>query len=202
MRLKAFLLLCILVSLGVLVAWQVGLIGQPATERVGLEAVVWEYPRPTGFFNFSHWMNTSFADDSCSLIFASQLYYYEGYFTDWELELAASVSISGKSPSFYVKAASVTVANLTGSPWVTAEIDQSYVSFKNLSLAGVQKRSVQLVGNGGSKSAYLYAPVRWYMADSQTNPTCKATLIVEVVYFNGTMFRQTIQPYNLTLKGV
>jgi hypothetical protein len=196
---KAAVLICIIVALAFLVAWQIGRMWQPPTETITLEPVSWEFAHPTGdYLLIDQWQNASFADNVCSLAFATIIgdYYTTGSFGT--LRFASSVDILGKSPNFYVKTASVSFANLTGTFGV--EINSLFVSFKNLSLASLRTDSVQLVGNSSSKSAYLSAPTMWDL-NTPANYTCKATVVVEVTYFNGTAYRQVVQPINLTLRG-
>jgi hypothetical protein len=191
------LLVCILVPVAFFAAWEISGISQAATETVNLEPVAWEFPHPTGDLIINGWQNASFEDNVCSLAFSVAIGGYYSYPPAY-LDFAGIVDISGKSPLFYVKTASVSIGNLTGS--YSAEVDPTVVSFNNLSVAGYGTASASFVGNSNSKSAYLSQSGFWY-PNPEANATCGAAVVVEVVYFNGTMFRQVIQPFDLILKG-
>lgn len=190
------LLVCVLVAVGFFATWEISGMGQAATETVNLEPVTWEFPHPTGYLIIDELQNASFSDNVCSLAFAVGIAQYGP--DPATLDVGSMVNISGKSPEFYVKTASVSIGNLTGS--YSAEVLQPVDTVKNLSVAGYGTASVHCVGNSSSKSAYLFQSGLW-LPDPDANVTCGATVFVDVVYFNGTMFRQVIQPFNLILKG-
>lgn len=198
---KVILLVCVIVLLGFVAAWQTGLIGQPSTETINIKPVIWEFAHPTGDLQINQWQNASFVDNACSLAFNIVIGDYITTDSSGTLLFLTRADISGKSPNFYVKTASVSFANLTGS--FGLEIQQTQINFENLSLAwqvGAGADSVGFVGNSSSKSAYLSVLAYWDVKPP-ANLTCQATAVLEVVYFNGTMFRQIFQPFNLILKG-
>lgn len=195
---KVILLVCVVVSVGFLAAWQTGLIGQPSTETINIKPVAWEFAHPTGDLQINQWQNASFVDNVCSLGFAIVVGNYAPLDSYGTLMFLTSADISGESSDFYVKTASVSIVNLTGSFGV--EVLQTQINFENLSLAGVGVNYVRFVGNGHPKSAHLSAVAMWTV-NPPANLTCQATAVLEVVYFNGTMFRQILQPFNLLLNG-
>jgi hypothetical protein len=195
---KVILLVCVVVPVGFLAAWEISLMRQPSTETVTIKPVSWEFAHPSRYIDISQWQNASFADDVCSLAFATIIGDYEPMDSFGTLQFLTNVYISGKSPNFYVKTASVSFANLTGTLGV--EIEPPQISFKNLSLASLKTDYVRLAGNSSTKSAYFSALTEWDL-NAPANYTCQATMVVEVVYFNGTMFRRILQPFNLVLSG-
>jgi hypothetical protein len=198
---KVILLVCVIVPLSFLVAWQTGLIGQPSTETINIKPVTWEFAHPTGSLRINQWQNASFVDNACSIAFAIVIGDYSTMDSLGTLRFLTRADISGKSPNFYVKTASVSFANLTGS--FGLEVQQTQINFENLSLAeqiGAGADSVGFVGNSSVKSAYL-SVIAYWTVNPPANLTCQATAVLEVVYFNGIMFRQILQPFNLILNG-
>jgi hypothetical protein len=195
---KVILLVCVIVPVGFLAAWEISLMRQPSTETVTLKPVSWEFAHPSRDIDINQWQNASFADGACSIAFATVIVDYESTDSWGTLWFATSVDISGRSLSFYVRTASVSIGNLTGSLGV--DIDSTHIIFRNLSLTSVGTNSARFVGNGRSKSAYLSARALWDL-NTPANYTCQATVVAGVVYFNGTMFRRIQQPFNLVLSG-
>jgi hypothetical protein len=194
---KAIILVCVTVPLGFLVAWQAGWIGQPPTDAKNLNSVDWEFVHPTGYRMINQWQNASFSDNVCSLTFAAGI---GSYVSDppETLDFSASAYISGQGRDFHVKSASVAVVNVTGS--TTIEFVDVLTNFQNLSFAGMGMNYVDFSGNGHSESAYFSAVAHWYVT-TPTNLTCRATVVFEVTYFNGTAYRRIMQPINLILSG-
>ncbi len=182
---KAVILICIIVPLAFLLAWQVGWIGQPPTETINLEPVTWEFSHPTDYLVINQWQNVSFADNICSLAFSVEVVRYVPPDTP-ELDFSARIDISGNSSKFQIKTATASIVNVTEPTFV--ESSSEFVKSQNLSV-------------GYAKSAFFSTYAEWFTTDTAANYTCEATVMFEVVYFNGTDYRRIVQPINLVLRG-
>jgi len=206
---KTAFLLSIIVLVSLLTTFKLtGLIEKPITiaETITLEPVNWELLRPDENVNFIRiikYLNSTHADADCLMAFnlLIGMYLNNAYAGSFDiLDGVINVNATMINQNSYIKNVYV-VKNEdseTAIDWLFGFID-----FKNLSLTGYgygKKAYINLKSLNNPRSCYLKASFNWYMP-IPNNQTHQMNLLCEITYYNGSVYKKIIQPFNLKLVG-
>ncbi|MCL6578360.1 MAG: hypothetical protein K6T73_03125 [Candidatus Bathyarchaeota archaeon] len=206
---KTALLLSIIVPVSLLTSFKLtGLIAEPQTiaETTTLEPIEWSFARPSAYSVFDKFLQAYYTCENAFGNFDLIVFDYVQNFSD---ELPAEVRMMTKinltvNPEAFIESVSITFYdNQTLSKILFIELD---FEFKNLSCTNLNYRY------GSGMKAYLRAvgvnhPTNVFFSDiviwKLFSPHDYAHLMkvtFEITYYNGTVFKKLVQPFQLCLR--
>jgi len=206
MKWTAALLLAIMVPLSLLVAFRItGLFHGPLSisETKVLETAKLEVERPDDMVDIIEGVNSTYEDEYASL--NCSIFEYDIISNILHMRLDLSVAIvqgfvSNINLTFWEDFEDSQIN--FGEIWQPSRRPQ----FSNLSLGDYvdfqQERGlkgfIELTGENQSKRVHFYNFMEWWLSSPQ-NYTHQMAINVEFIYFNGTAYREIIQPFQLRL---
>jgi len=212
---KALLVLSILVPVGLFAGFKLtGVISGPPTvaETVHLQPAVWTRERPYMwcYVPGDEWLNTSYADGE--ITFSVRLVLVS-YSDDW-LDCGPALvgfgisSLNASVPSGFIESVQVDYKETYPESW--AYIRQFAVTYGNLTtystadgysnyqmLENESKACLKALALGQPREVYMGEQCVDYWLHSPYNYTHRITIEVAVTYFNGTVYKQLVQPVEL-----
>lgn len=201
-----FLLMSIVIPVGLFTGLKFAGVGQPLeAETITLSPVEWLFDRVhvTDFNRNDKVLNATYTDSAGQLHFSVTLGTY--FNTDrlpCMLELYPHFSAISLSNAFTV----VSVVFSFGEDVSPSYIDLwtgAVITYENLSLVDFssgQLAYVRFAGGSFSSNVDCHFPASW-MLSYATNVTYSREVTCSVTYFNGSEYKNVIQPFNLTLLG-
>lgn len=175
-------------------------------ETITLETLEWKFEKPDYDVHLEKDIKSTYMEGNASYIQVNLLFYYEKEF----LYLGNSLGIHVNVSTYFIEGWVETVdLNFTGDTSKNlVDIEQEYHDFylKNLKLTGCydfgKKRGVLASANflneNRSCSTALILVAHWILL-GPNDLTHQIAITVKVVYFNGTMHKEVIQPFTLSL---
>ena len=206
---KTALLLSLIIPIGLLATFKItGVVREPATvsETITLEPVKWELERPGGMITIKDTVESFYDDESISLCSSV----YLGHYLDFpEHEISPIImNVTVTLPTGFVNDVNITF-------WEGYEYSEVgffevhawpkfYSHGENLSIVDYAhhlsgeglKAFMELAGVNRPKSVHFSGIVHWILG-SPIDQTHVMEAAVELVYFNGTVYKRLVQPYQL-----
>lgn len=203
---KALFILSLVVPLGLLAAFRLtGILEEPTTitETITLDAVKWEISRPTGdIVHIDHELNTSYLTDSISVEMCLVIGVYHNndpaYDYHDHMSLRPEINAITLSPNGFIRSVNI----LFGIDCQPSFI--SWIEFRceNLSLTSSSgyKAWVKSIGISNPTQINFSATAEWSILTSNSL-THQVEIAYGIVYFDGSTYKEIIQPFNLKLVG-
>ncbi len=205
---KTAFLLSIIVPVSLLATFKLtGIIKEPlAPETIQLSPVRWEFPRPDGDVRINHTLKATHVIEGVSV----DMYVILGVYLHESishnnldyLTIGMGINLTATNPNCFIDNIYITF-NRDSQPsfmdWL-----YTYFNFENLSIQGVsgsyQGAYVRLAGVNHPNVAYFKATAEWSLLTTN-NQTHQTELTYEITYYNGTVYKKLIQPFDLKLTG-
>ena len=213
-EMKALFVLSIIVPVSLLVTLRLtGILEGPITitETTTLEAVKWEFQRPTHASDINDKLNITYTVDEFSAnMHVLPVFYSESPVMDDNdyLRIITVVNSTAINSNCFIETVHVAF-DKDSQPSLVSWIP-GYLDFENLSLVGVssgwtsgedyKEAYVKLAGEGHPKGIYFRATVEWSLLTSN-NQTHQMEVTYELTYYNGTAYKKVIQPFQLRIVG-
>jgi hypothetical protein len=212
---KVLLIMSMVVPVGLLTTFRLtGILEEPATiaETITLEAVQWEFERPTCVVHFGDNIESSYFGD----VSINQTVFVDDYWPDaceygGSPILKTNLSLTTALAEGHVESINVTFldeyVNSTlsipdlgsgGKKHTRAVWDNLVATAYRHRLQGVEKAFVNLESMDYPKMVYLRICPTWILR-SPHNQTQRLTIRNEVTYFNGTSYKKVVQAFQLKL---
>jgi len=187
------------------------LMGMAPTARleiITLAPVAWQFNRTSAVTRIQDTLSATYADDAGQMSFSVTAGTYVGPsipIPAYSLNLGINFVAKPFSRDFSVRSVLVTFGKDTQPSLI--HLMETYISFENLTLralsVGGEQAGVLLLGNNsqGGVGCQFSAAAYWYIS-TPNNVTSQRQVDFEITYFNGTAYKRTIQPFDLTLLGV
>jgi hypothetical protein len=215
---KAALLLSLIVPIGLLTTFKItGMVREPATvsETMTLEPVKWELERPDNIIAIEDTVKSFYDDESISVNCSVFVYGYHDiseYASDY---VSLSVNVTATLQAGFVDNVNITFLEdyEDSAVWVpNAERDTKfYENLRNLSIVDWAqpfsrwwrlhddvKAFIKADGINQPSNVCFWSPAHWILR-SPRNQTHLMEVAVELVYFNGTVYKRLVQPYQLKI---
>jgi hypothetical protein len=217
---KAVLLLSVVVPMSLIVSFKLsGFAGKSLAiaETVTLEPAQWEFERPRLSIDFNDtahehsYILRAYPGDIClSQVMSISVFTDASMYDDSPL-LGVFLTLNGSVEGGYVENINITYTDdYTLSHIILDGLDkggtvEDWAFWQNLTLAralyggsGVEKGFVSLDRVGYPDDVRLGLGSGWLM-ESPNNQTQQLTINVEVTYFNGTLYKKIVQPFQIRL---
>lgn len=182
-------------------------------ETTNLEAVKWEFERPAGKVKIWEKVGTTY-DDEVSVVFAAFIGSYHQKHPDYG---APSLHMAANGTAVVQNGFIESVRVIVSEEYEPSFVDWKqlwwgpnavirnlsvvdYVDWRDVELQGNMKALVDFAGINRPSSISFRAPFGWVLL-SPSNQTHQLDLISEVVYFNGTVYKKLVQPFQLRIIG-
>jgi hypothetical protein len=195
----------IVIPVGLFTSLKFAGIGQPPNlETITLDPVSWQFRRTniSGFVRIDKFLNASYTDSAGQMRFSVYLGTYVPPDTvPYSLQVAPSFSATPLSKDFTVVGVVFSFGRDIHPSLI--DVEEATVIHDNLSLKGYssgQLAYVQCAGNSPSVGVDCWFLAWWYLSFTG-EVTFSREITCSVTYFNGSVYRNVIQPFDLTLLG-
>lgn len=210
---KSIFMLSIIIPIGLFASLKLaGFLDTSVTiaETATLTLVNWEIPRPTQSMTISDVLEAPYANDGLSTTFSIIFGTFQespmSHDDNDYLRMMLEINLIAVEPGAFIEGVSV-VFHQDCQPslvdWISTDIN-----FENLSLLTVssgwtygenfKEATVELAGANHPRSANFSATVEWSLLTSNTE-THQMEIAFELTYYNGTVYKAIIQPFQLRL---
>jgi len=209
---KVLMLLSIVVPVGLLASFRLtGILPSPEepiviTETTTLNATKWEFERMGDIVHMGDIIENSYNEDGLSAVFNVYVGDYwrnpSAYGSNDCLHLIANVS-AFSTVGYMVGLNLFLRDNLYDS---RIDIFESSIFFiaENLSIVHLEdwarEAYINFTGVNKPGGIYFWEPIQWILCSS-TNQTHEMDAFFEITYFNGTVYKRVVQPFQLRLIG-
>lgn len=211
---KTAFLLSIVVPMGLLTSFKlIGLINEPPiiTENIKLEMIEWEFPRINGTRDvyLKDVLEARYDNDGLSAVFLLKMgeYFPQGLggFRDEEVGMIANITFNMTNADAFIWGLQITFQeNQTLS---RVDFWSQEIVIHNLSLTdlyyGMRKSDVKAylsaIGSKNSVGGFLSVIAIWKLF-SPHDYTHLMKVTIEIIYYNGTVYKKIIQPFQLCLR--
>lgn len=210
-ELKALFVLSIVVPVGVLVSLRLtGVLQEPIiiSETIPLETIKWTFERPNQTVDIFKVVETFYNNDGLTANPKIHIWDYVdrpygGYYFDC-LYMAISINSTITNQDGFIESVYVILNKDQSSQinWMDTDFH-----FENLSLLervygykSNMQAYVKLTGANHSNSVYFSSRVDWSLI-SPNNQTHQMEVAYELTYFNGTVYKKVVQPFQLRIIG-
>lgn len=184
----------------------------PKLEIINLEAVKWEFQRPNQYVIITDKLESTYVSDCLSVsMYVLMVSYHNNskYHNDNDyLRIIVMINSTSTNPNCFVESVYVTFRK-DSQPSLVDWLGSS-LNFKNLSLfdyssgwtIGENHRGayVRTTNVNHSSQIYFQATAEWSLL-TLGNQTHQTEVVHELTYFDGTVFKRIIQPFQLKVVG-
>jgi len=210
---KPIFMLSIIIPIGLFASLKlVGFLDTSVTiaETKTLDTVNWEIPRPTRSMKISDVLEVPYANDGLSttfsIIFGIGVSESPSHNDNDYLRMRLEINSIAVEPAAFIEGVSV-VFHQDCQPSLVEWIS-NYINFENLSLLSVssgwtyggnfKEANIKLAGTNNPRNASFSATVEWSFLTPNTE-THQMEITYELTYYNGTVYKKVIQPFQLRL---
>jgi len=193
--LTLFLIIVMVALLGTFLLTR--LLSEPITiaETTTLETVKWESEKPYAMINIKDNASSLYNGD-IMIIQSIEIDDYRPGIVDLLVNITASVT------NGYIKDVRLVFRENYENARINFFEDYQLMKLENLSITGfkdwAREISINLTGVNRPSNVYFWAPVQWFLY-SLENQTSRLDVFSEVVYFNGAVYKQVVQPFQLNI---
>jgi hypothetical protein len=201
---KAILLLSVIIPVSVFTGLKLAGISGPApVETTTLNPVAWQFYRTSGWVDVNERVNATYRDDACDMLFSVYVAHYVPGIAGppYTVRMLPSFAASPLGNNFAVKSITFSFGQDAQPSQIDVLTDTD--SYENLSFAGDSSGSTayaQFIGNGSSGGVNCQFEADWDVFTGN-NVTNYRQVTFDVIYFNGTAYKEVVQPFDLTLLG-
>lgn len=205
-HLKA-LILSVVLPISLFISFRLtGILQETITETITLETIRWEFKRPNQSVILNETLKSPYSNGEISTIMTVRIWKYDvdGLFLDDLVTITVSTNLTTIMPKSFVENVYIVLQTDYQSPvgWIHTDF-----RFENLSLIDVEewgwrgtKAYVNLKGMNHPKGAY-FSGLPLYRLKTPNNQTHQLEVIFELTYYNGTAYKEVIQPFQLKFLG-
>ena len=215
-NLKVLMLLSVVLPIGLLVSFRLaGILQKPTTGTTTLEAVKWEFqrPYPNQYIDIFDEIGSTYTVNEIS----ATLHFIIWDYVPGSMErippgdrIYAEIKINATTtdPKGFVDSVSVFFRN--DSKPSNVILLRTYINFVNLSLVDIMeernpeayaKTYVWLRSVNNPSKIYFSALNEWFLLDASSNRPHQMEVAYELTYYNGTVYKKLIQPFQLKILG-
>jgi len=197
-KLVLLAILGIILLLGLLATYILQKLAQP--QAVTLEIIEWEIKRPNQTVTLEDALKSLYSNSEMSTMMCVVIGTYSNddpaFASDFvTMEVTANLTVT--IPNGFVESIYIILHkdNQSAIDWVNTLFD-----FENLSLHRVNEAYLELMGLNQPSNVHARAPVFWWLP-TPSNQSHQMEATIEFTYFNGTVHKKVIQPFQLSLIG-
>jgi len=202
-------LLSVIVPLSLLATFKlISILYQPATaivsETIVLDTLKWEVERPASLYDVWDKIEGRYGDEDITILqhfLATSYDYSDICYRSPSFRLEANVTATVKIG--YVESVSVVFRENNESALIDIGPDWPYnTKVENLSIIGVEdlksEAFINMSGTDRPSSISFWSEIYWALY-SAYNQTHQLDITSEITYYNGTVFKKIVQPFQLKL---
>jgi len=209
-ELKAFFILSIVASIGILISLRLtGILQEPTTisETLTLETIKWEFQRPSQTITLGNELDSSYTGNEISANIHVLMGTYgadDPAFNYDFVIVEVTTNLTVTNLDSFIEGVYVVIHkdNQSTISWMETKL-----RFENLSLIkltqGYRQNTqayIRLTGVNQSRSVYVSATVFWSIL-TPNNQTHLMEVSFELTYYNGTAYKKIVQPFQLKMIG-
>jgi hypothetical protein len=187
-----------------------GILQEPSTpENITLETIKWELERPNQFIYIDEKLKATYTSDEISSTFHVIIGAYDensvAYLGADYVDMAVRMNSTITNPNGFIE--SVRIVLRKGSQPSLVDWLLTYLNFTNLSVIDLahggknyQDAYIQLAGVNHTDRIYFSATAVWSLL-TPNNQTHQMEAVYELTYYNGTVYKKIIQPFQLKIVG-
>lgn len=215
---KALFFLSIVAPVGILTSLRLaGVLRQPITvsQTVTLETITWEFqrPYPNQYTLIIDKLDSKCDVDGLSVVLSLAVSDYTNGSMYWEppgdwIRFRIVINASTVDPNGFVTGVNITFRNDSRPSHVI--LLRTHLESANLSLSNIReerepqaytKAYVELSNPNHRNRIYFSEVGEWFLLDTSSDLTHQMEVACGIIYFNGTAYKEIVQPFQLNVIG-